>query len=281
MSTIHIEDALDYLILQLAATPEPGPGQAAARAARGQGSDVWIDLLAEVYWSNQGQQIRNLSQDEKEPYVAPFYDAAWDLCRRGILRPGAAIPAGQSAVNQMGARINAAPFFGDGYSLTAMGRAWVKRAVSDRGFMPSDPGRLAEVLLQFEDRFGEGYAQRATEAVSDWRSLNYLSACTMAGAAAESILLATAIAKTRDELKVLTDYRTGSGRARVIKLITAGVTSALRDRFTNALGILSYWRDEAGHGMASTISEIEAHEAISSLLRLAQLTQDHWANLTA
>jgi len=59
----------------------------------------------------------------------------------------------------------------------------------------------------------DGYAQRAGEAVSDYRSLNYLSACTMAGVAAESILLATAIAKVGDEGKVLAEYRSSGGRA--------------------------------------------------------------------
>ena len=103
----------------------------------------------------------------------------------------------------------------------------------------------------------------------------------MAGAAAESILLATAIAKVKDELKVLAEYRTSKGRINVIKLVKAGTPAGLGERFTDALGILSYWRDEAGHGMASTISEIEAHEAISRLLRLAQLTADHWTTLTA
>jgi hypothetical protein len=146
--------------------------------------------------------------------------------------------------------------------------------------MPSDPGRITEVLRQFKTLFGEGYAQRAAEAVSDWRTGNYLSACTMAGAAAESILIATAIAKIKDEAKVLSEYRTSSGRARVIKLVMAHTAPVLGERFTNALGILAYWRDDAGHGTASTIGEIEAHEAISRLLRLAQFTSDNWPALT-
>lgn len=221
-----------------------------------------------------------MSQDEREPYVAPFYDAAWELCRRGVLRPAAAVPAGQSAANQIGQRINAAPFFGDGYSLTAWGREWVGKAASERATLPSDPGRITEVLQQFKALFGEGYAQRAAEAVSDWRTGNYLSACTMAGAAAESILIAVAIAKSKNEPKVLSEYRTSRGRTNVIKLVTAGTATGLGERFTNALGILAYWRDEAGHGTASTIGEIEAHEAISRLLRLAQFTSDNWPALT-
>lgn len=137
------------------------------------------------------------------------------------------------------------------------------------------------MLLQFKSLFGAGYAQRAAEAVSDWRTMNYLSACTMAGAAAESILIAVAIAKIKDEKIVLSEYQSSRGRDRVIKRVIAGSTSGLGDRFNSALGILSFWRDEAGHGIASNIGEIEAHEAISRLLRLARFTSENWIILTA
>ena len=193
MQNVHSEDTLNFLIELLLAVPGPGPGQAKARQTRAQGPDIWIDLVGAQYWQANSVNFNSLSQDEKEPYIAPFYDAAWELCRRGVLRPVAAEPAGQSAVNHIGARENAAPFFGDGYSLTLWGREWIRKA-SERATMPSDPSRLSEVLGQFKLLFGSGYAQRVVAAVSDWRTGNFLSACTMAGAAAESILLATAIA---------------------------------------------------------------------------------------
>jgi hypothetical protein len=279
MSDLHFDDALNFLIGSLAKLTDPAVPQAQTRFQRAQGSDIWIQFVANEYWSTRGKSVLNLSQDEQEPLVAPFYDAAWALCRRGVLRPGAAIPAGQVGA-QIGQRFNAAPFYGDGYSLTAWGREWVRKISSERPAIPHDPTRLTEVLDQFRPRFGDGYAQRAAEAVSDWWSGNYLSACTMAGAAAESILFATAIAKTKDEAKVLSEYRRSSGRRQVTKLVAAGAAPAVGDQFANALGILSYWRDDAGHGIASTIGELEAHEAISRLLRLAQFTSDHWSVLT-
>jgi hypothetical protein len=278
---VHIDDALNYLIQHLAKTPEPGIGEAHAREQRAHGSDIWIATVSTAYWHNRERTINQMSQDEKESYLAPFYDAAWELCRRGVLRPAAAMPDGQSSASHIGPRVNAAPFFGDGYSLTAWGREWVQKAASEHGVMPTDPSRISEVLSQFQSLFGDGYAQRAAEAVSDWRTMNYLSACTMAGAAAESILIAVVIAKTRDEKKVLSEYQSSRGRNRVIKRVIAGSTSVVGERFNNALGILSFWRDEAGHGIASNIGEIEAHEAISRLLRLARFTSDNWAALTA
>src|SRR5262245_4118633 len=91
----------------------------------------------------------------------------------------------------------------------------------------------------------------------------------------------TAVAKTGNEAKVLTEYRTASGRRKVINLITGTLQAGLADRFSSSLGILSYWRDDAGHGIASTIGEIEAHEALARLLRLAQLVTDNWTELTS
>jgi hypothetical protein len=42
----------------------------------------------------------------------------------------------------------------------------------------------------------------------------------------------------------------------------------------------AHWRDETAHGIASNVSEIEAHEAIARLLRFAQFTCDNWNELT-
>lgn len=270
-SQLHLDDALNYLIGVLAAMPEPKPGQHINHNDRPYGSDVWIAHVGGMYWQGQGVRVQDIPQNDADSYMRPFYDAAWELCRRGVLRPGHVVPLG---------RVAAGHFSGDGYAITSWGRQWLRKAVAERATMPSDPSRLAEVLLGFKKHFGDGYAQRAAEAVSDYRALNYLSACTMAGAAAESILLATAIAKVGDEGIVLAEYRSSGGRARVTKRLTSSVPQTIGERFAEGLGILSYWRDDAGHGTASTISEIEAHEALSRLLRLAQFTSDNWSKLT-
>lgn len=271
MPQLHIDDALNFLIGELAKMPEPKPGRHVAHGERPYGSDVWIAMIGGLYWQGQGIRVQSLPGTEGEPLMRPFYDAAWELCRRGVLRPGHVVPLGQ---------VSAGYFSGDGYAITAWGRQWLKAATAEGANMPSDPSRLAEMLVGFKKRFGDGYAQRATEAVSDYRTVNYLSACTMAGAAAESILLAAAIAKVGDEAKVLAEYRAAGGRARVTKRLISGLPHGLGERFADALGILSFWRDDAGHGTASTISEIEAHEALSRLLRLAQFTSDNWDRLT-
>lgn len=102
----------------------------------------------------------------------------------------------------------------------------------------------------------------------------------MCGAAAESIVLAIAIAKTGDEGAVLKTYLAAHGRKRTIDGIIHGARTGIADAFKAATDLLSYWRDEAAHGTASDISEIEAHTALGRLVRFAQFASDNWTELT-
>jgi hypothetical protein len=103
----------------------------------------------------------------------------------------------------------------------------------------------------------------------------------MCGAAAESVLLAIAIAKTKDEAEVLDAYRQRDGRRKVMHIIFVNPSVAtLRSRFETGFNLLTYWRDEAAHGGSSTISELEAYDALGRLLRLATLGAENWTQLT-
>jgi hypothetical protein len=103
----------------------------------------------------------------------------------------------------------------------------------------------------------------------------------MCGAAAEAILLAVAVAKSQDEKAVMASYRTANGRRKVIDVIVGQARQPIADPFRSATGLLIYWRDDAAQGLASTVSEIEAHEALARLLRFAQFVTDNWDELTA
>ena len=102
----------------------------------------------------------------------------------------------------------------------------------------------------------------------------------MCGAAAKSIVLAVAVTKSGHEDATLAIYRSASGRRRVVDHVVGHVKLAIAEPFRSATGLLSYWRDDAAHGLASEISEIEAHEALSRLLRFAQFATDNWTELT-
>jgi hypothetical protein len=103
----------------------------------------------------------------------------------------------------------------------------------------------------------------------------------MAGAAAESILLALAIAKTGDESKVLGQYRSDRGRQRVTQSILGNVERGLSTQFTSASDVLHFWRDETAHGIHTTITEPQAHASLWQLYRFAQLADSRWATFTS
>jgi hypothetical protein len=143
-----------------------------------------------------------------------------------------------------------------------------------------DPSRLSEIFSSFESKYGTGFAQCANEAIRCHRAGNYLAACAMAGTAAESIVLAVAIAKV-GEARVRRDYAAAGGRGRVTRLIVYNLESSIARQFDAALKVLHYWRDDAAHGTATTVSEVEAHASLTQLLRLAQYCSDRWDELTA
>lgn len=199
-----------------------------------------------------------------------FYSAAWELCRRGILRPGVAVHGAQATPDGSA---------GNGYSVTPFGREWVSESGQD-DFVPTEPERFAQLLKPFQSRFGSGFYERAQQAIRCYGAHAYLATCVMCGAAAESILLAIAIAKS-DEETVLKIYKGASGRSRVEKNIVGQARQNIQRDFAGHTTLLNYWRDEAAHGQASNIGDNEAFTALALLLRFSQWTDDNWDELTS
>src|SRR5260370_24747512 len=158
-----------------------------------------------------------------------FYDAAWQMCRRGILRPRMNCPEGQGS--------GWGPP-GDGFALTTAGREWLQHAAE--AYCPTEPGRYVKTLEKPGRLLGDGFLQRAGEAASSHLSGNYLACCAMCGAAAESVLLAIAICKTEDEAKVLDAYGQRDGRRKVMRMIFDNPCLAtLGSRFEPRLNLVS------------------------------------------
>lgn len=263
----RVDDALQFLIEYLRAPRTPREGQA-------YGYDVYMTNVCRAY----AQTVENMPIHEplvierRVPELTPvFYEAAWELCRRGILRPG---------VRRHGEQATDDGSAGNGYSLTSRGREWLADA-EHAVFIPTEPARVAELLGRYRDQFGEGFFQRAQEAVKSHSATAYLACCVMCGAAAESILLSLAVEKAGDENQVLTTYRTASGRRRITQQILHGVSPQISASFIELTALLNYWRDDASHGTASEISEFEAYEALARLLRFAHFATDHRAELVA
>ena len=162
----------------------------------------------------------------------------------------------------------------DVYCLTAAGIAWLKTAPSS--YFPTAAGRYAQALRNYQGKFGDGFLQRAHEAAKCYQSAAWLACCAMCGAAAESALLAVAIRKVGNDQPAMRKYSDRDGRREIARLIFETATTQLRNQFDAAFNILSYWRDDAAHGRASTISELEAYDAFGRLLRLAAFASDNW-----
>ncbi len=194
-----------------------------------------------------------------------FYAAGWELCRRGILRPG---------VREYGAQVTEQGSAGSGYSITPFGRQWLAEADRD-DYVPTEPGRFAQLLSQYRERFGDGYHERAQEAVRCYGAHAYLACCAMSGAAAESILLAMAIAKS-DEAGVLKQYMAAAGRRRVENIVIGKVREQLRAEYHGYTSLLKYWRDAAAHGRFSEVTDNESYTSIALLLRFAMFANDNW-----
>jgi hypothetical protein len=85
------EDAFDFLVRHLSEIDIRTDGRGNRLGTHS--SDVWIPDVAWSYWVNQvdRQQVHDVSHLAEEQRI-PFYDAAWELCRIGVLRPGTFAP---------------------------------------------------------------------------------------------------------------------------------------------------------------------------------------------
>lgn len=255
---MHIEDAAAF-ILDFIAKPR------ASGAYSDYGYDVYVPNTVAAYLMEIEKIPQHLARDHpRGRELTPiFFDAVWDFCRRGVLRPG--VPNSGNADNR-------------GFSVTKLGKSWIVSGALVPVLL--DTSRLSELFASLSANFGVGFLQRANEAARCHSFGANLAACAMCGAAAESIVLAVATAKTRDESTVMKGYLAAHGRKRTIDGIIHGARAGIADAFKAATDLLSYWRDEAAHGTHSEISEIEAHTALARLVRFAQFASDNWAELT-
>jgi len=69
--------------------------------------------LVTRFWQARGSTIP--FGDLTDEHFRPFYDAAWELARIGVTRPGRVAPKGQEMAND----------FGDHWSITEFGFQWL------------------------------------------------------------------------------------------------------------------------------------------------------------
>jgi hypothetical protein len=260
---MELEEALDAIVDRLRQEPQ---------RYRNDGYEVDLLTLLTAYLSEQhGKQIPNPGANPRLRELSEvFYAAAWELCRRGILRPG---------VKAFGGRVTDQGAGGAGYAITPQGRRWLADDDGER-FDLIDPWQRSNLLTRYAERFGPGFEYRGREAVRCYQSAAYLGCCAMCGAAAESILLAAAIARTGDEKSVLDSYRAANGRRRTENKLVGKADEAIATKLRGFTALIGYWRDESRHAVDTEVAEIEAYDALGHLLHFAHFADENWETLT-
>lgn len=260
-----LDDAVAYIIEYARNPPD-------SRGYSSYGYQIYIPNILDVYLREVEHDTSHIPRntDRARQLSSIFMEAGWELCRKGILRPG---------IRRMDLQATEDGASGNGYTITSHGQTWL--AAAENNLLMVQPGRMNELFSAFSERFGSGFLQRAQEASSCHFSGAYLACCAMCGAAAESIILSIATAKKGNEKEILQMYLGSQGRSRVKNYVVGQAAASIARPFESAMGLLAYWRDDAAHGLASTISEIEAHDALARLLRFAQFSSDNWHTLTA
>jgi len=237
----------------------------------------WAQYGYEIYLPNLMRSfvVQRLACQEHEAdrhlggVSPPFYAAAWELCRRGILRPGIRRYREQSTEEG-----NA----GNGYSVTPRGHKWVSEA-KDGECTPAEVGQIAAILAKSERLFDRDYHFRAKEAVRCYRANCFLACCAMCGAAAESILVAACVAKSSDREAIIKEYSAAGGRGRMENRLVGSKGKVIQESLRAYLGLLKYWRDASAHYDTVEITEDEAFVALLTLMRLSIFVTDNWDTL--
>jgi hypothetical protein len=238
------------------------------------GFDIYLPQVIDRYLPAdpmQGYPSRPISitGKPKANVHRAFFDASWQMCLAGLLRPSSADDRfnGQNAGQ------------GDGYSFTAGGLKWFTEG--DAGAVVLSTGRIGQLLAEHGTKFGAGYMERSQQAVICHNARAFVASCAMSGAASESILLTVAIAKEKDEAEVIKKYKAQSGRSAIEKIIFGGKKDAFVNQFKSGLELLKYWRDESAHGHSTGFDDVEATVAINQLLRFVQRCNENWDSLVS
>lgn len=104
------------------------------------GYDLYLPVFIAWWVEEQDPRIEQLPKQRRiRDLFGPFANAAWDLCRRGVLRPG---------IRDFGGQETGEGSAGNGFTVTSFGRKWLSEADLDT-FVPTEPDRFAGMLEPF------------------------------------------------------------------------------------------------------------------------------------
>lgn len=223
------------------------------------GYEIYLPSLA-MKFLEQYPQLTMPDERKKifKKHSSLFYSAAWDLCRRGVLRPG---------VTEFEHQATSDGAAGNGYSITYFGKQWLSEK-DNEDFVPTEPEAFGKYIGQFKEVFGSAFHECAQQAIRCYNSHSYLACCTMCGAAAEAMVLKAASLKEGNEENVVKMYSGKEGRKKLEKFLFSD-QKAHREPIALYHSLLNYWKSETPN-TKSEVSSIEAFTTLSMLLRLAQ-----------
>ena len=229
------------------------------------GYQIWLPNIIEEYVKGASEAQPRTPLQWIQQCSEPFYSAAWDLCRLGVLRPGTLFYGAQMVGD------------GDGYCITPHGHEWL--AEQDAApFIPTDPSRTANLLVSAGGQFGPTYRTRATDAAVCYSAGAFYACCSMVGAAAESIVLSVGIEKLGEQKAERTYYGKNGGQ-HLADAILVGTPSWLDRDFRGHMALINTWRDRAVHAHGATVTEGQAYMALRGLLEFAHLVSEYWSEI--
>ncbi len=132
---MHVEDATAFIIDFIAKTR-------AGAAYSDYGYDVYVPNVVAAYLAEVEKIPQHLARDHaRERELTPFFfDAAWEFCRRGVLRPG--VPNSGNADNR-------------GFSVTILDRSWITSGALAPIVL--DVRRLSALFTSLSSCLGAGF----------------------------------------------------------------------------------------------------------------------------
>lgn len=231
------------------------------------GYELYLPELIDLYIQNE-LKVDNKQPTPQHPYNLPellstlFMDVCWYLCSINVLRP---------SVKNMNGNGSNKP----GYSLTSRGIDWVQEA-NNQDYTPIESERFARIMEDFTKYYDVAFQERAQEAIRCNNNHTYLACCTMAGAAAETMLLVTAEKSGVDvkgKDKVTIKWLT----AELINKLPAGITRAeVAQQLSIYSDIIKYWRDAGMHHKQWKAGADEAYLSLKTLLNMAFYVKSKW-----
>src|SRR5258708_812846 len=114
MTVVHLDDALSFVVEYIRSGQKDDDYF---------GYEIYLSRIVEAYLKGTGNWTPAIQYAQDHPQnrelSTAFFEAAWELCRRGVLRPSVRFLGKQGSAD------------GSGYSITAQGRLRIEKQTAE------------------------------------------------------------------------------------------------------------------------------------------------------